>query len=124
MKWFRNCLRRLIVWALTDSFESMMQQAVREGQLAANKEVDKFRDQLDALLALDVDCYPIHRVGHIVLIAKVSNRPCVRVISVPPEWSIADYREFVKRVEDEYGIKQQVADLPAGIPAEAFFKDI
>ena len=121
--WFRNQLRKLIMWALATEIKAIRDQAYTEARRSAAAEVDRLRSQVQALIGVDVDCHPIGETGHVVIMARVGKRDIVRIVDIPKQWTMQQYKEFVDELDHRFGIRHRRIDVPSGISPDFFLRN-
>ena len=72
--------------------------------------VSRLTDQLKALQACDID---FKNAGKIILIAQVAGRDIVKIINIPRQISMNDWRRMIDDVEHRFGAKPSFIDEPS-----------
>lgn len=70
-------------------------------------------DKLQAIQAID---FGFKEDGKIIIVARVGGHDHVKVVDVPRNWTLPEYRHLVERLEQEYGARASFYDMPIGMP--------
>lgn len=68
--------------------------------------------QVKALQAVDVN---FHDTGKIVVIARVGSQDVVKIVDIPKQTTMVDYKRMVAQIEQLYGARPAFVDMPHGV---------
>lgn len=119
-------LRRLILWAAGPYLDEKVDEVIRTLRLGADNAVasqnrrnndhwEQIRDHVAALQALDVN---FQDAGKIVLIARVHGRDIVKIVDVPKNRTLQEWKEMVRDLECRYAAPPLVIDSPDHVTEE------
>jgi hypothetical protein len=120
-KWFSGVIREIIkpeVVAITKGFSEQVMRAAQMGGKAIEQsnvaiaEVRELRSQLSALLALDVD---LKGQGKAIILTRVQGQDRCKIIDLPREMTLADYKNTVDGLKSMYGAELKFVDAPREI---------
>jgi len=118
---FRRWIGRLILWFLKDELDSVKREMQNTISQQTHVAVDKLRDQVASLAAMDV---AYQEMGHVVLILRVGDRDrgrdIVKIIDVPKVWTMRDYMQFADELDQRFGVRRRAMDVPMGVNLREF----
>ncbi len=90
--------------------EELLSQVQQTATSTANKVI---YNKLQAIQAID---FGFKDSGKIIIAAKVNGHDHVKIIDIPKNMTLQDYKYLSKKLEQEYGAEAKIFDMPVGLP--------